>query len=894
MVGTTISHYKVLEKIGQGGMGEVYRAEDTNLSRDVAIKVLPEQFTKDPQRLARFEREAKLLASLNHPNIAAIYGFEEADDVRFLAMELVEGETLAERVAKGPVPVEEALEVCRQIAEGLEAAHEKGVIHRDLKPANVKVTPEGKVKILDFGLAKAFEDETLATDISQSPTLTEEMTRAGVILGTAAYMSPEQAKGEAVDKRADIFAFGCVLYELLTGKRTFDGKTITETLGAIIHKEPDWDGLPATTPWRIQELLRRCLTKDAHDRLRDIATVRIEVKLALYEPATVLPIGVTSAVQPGGQRWAMTVGLVVLTAVVAGLGVWLLVQPSSPEQSLNRFVVTPSPPAVLASVPSNDVTISPDGRQLVYMGNAEGGRQLYLRSLDDLVDRPIPGTTGSGGEVFFSPDGESIAFFAEGKLKKTSLAGGAPITLCDSQGGSRTGDWFENTIVYTASLQSDQGLYRVSVNGGKPEMLATVDEGELAYLLPAFLPDGKNLLFTILPNGAEYQTALLSLETGERKVVLENARQARYLSTGHLVYEQSRTGNLMAAPFDLAALEVTGDSVPVVQQVRENVPGLVDYAVSDNGTLVYVPGDSGVPKGSLVWVDRKGTARIVTPEKRGYTMPRISPDGRQVALSMMEDDGSRNVWIYDLEENLFNRLTFEGDQNRLVIWEPNGQWITFDSDRDGARHLFRQLADGSGPAEPLLTTLVAAIPNSWSPDGKVLAFHMGGSGAQDLWILPMEGEREPRALIESPRSYCCAVFSPDSKWLAYVSSEKGQRQVYVSPYPEPDVKWLVSGEEDGGEPVWAPDGSELFYRSGEKMMVVPVETEPTFKVGKSEELFEGSYTVSTTNPGYLQYYDISPDGQRFLMIKKELLQEEAQINVVLNWFEELKRLVPTN
>ena len=370
MIGTTLSHYKVIEKIGQGGMGEVYRAEDTNLSREVAIKVLPEQFTQDPQRLARFEREAKLLASLNHPNIAAIYGFEEADDVRFLAMELVPGDTLQERVAKGPVPVEEALEVCRQIAEGVEAAHEKGVIHRDLKPANVKVTPEGKVKILDFGLAKAFEDEVSFTDISQSPTLTEEMTRAGVILGTAAYMSPEQAKGEAVDKRADIFAFGCVLYELLTGKRTFDGKTITETLGAIIHKEPDWAALPATTPWRIQELLRRCLTKDAHDRLPHIANVRIEVKLALYEPAGELPTGVASAIQPGQQRWVLTVGLVV-GAVVAGLAVWLFIQPSSPEQSLNRFVIRPSPPVVLASSNSNEVAISPDGRQLVYLGVGE-------------------------------------------------------------------------------------------------------------------------------------------------------------------------------------------------------------------------------------------------------------------------------------------------------------------------------------------------------------------------------------------------------------------------------------------------------------------------------------------------------------------------------------------
>jgi len=769
MIGKTLSHYKVLEKIGQGGMGEVYRAEDTNLSREVAIKVLPEQFTKDPQRLARFEREAKLLASLNHPNIAAIYGFEEADDVRFLAMELVPGDTLAEKVAKGPLPVEEALEICRQIAEGVEAAHEKGVIHRDLKPANVKVTPEGKVKILDFGLAKAFEEDTLVTDISQSPTLTEEMTRAGVILGTAAYMSPEQAKGKPVDKRADVFAFGAVLYELLTGKRAFEGETITETIAKVLESEPKWELLPENTPWTIRSLLRRCLTKVVDDRLDGIANVRIEIKLALEEPATELPTGVASVAQPGVQRWGLTVGLVV-GAVIAGLAVWLLVQPSSPEQSLNRFVIRPSPPVVLASTNSNEVAISPDGRQLVYMGVGEGVSQLYLRSLDDFVDRAIPGTEGAVASVFFSPDGKSIGFFAEGKLKKTSLAGGSPITLCDAPPGRRSGDWFEDTIVFTASFGTGQGLYRVSANGGEPEMLATVnpDEGERRHFLPDFLPDGKDLLFTI-ELGTSFQTALLSLETGERKVVLENARQARYLSTGHLIYEQGRTGNLMVVPFDLDILEVTGDSVPVVQGVRQNTPGNVDYAISDNGTLIYVP-STGVLESTLVWVDREGQEEPLAAEPQSYQSPRFSPDGSRLAITINESDGS-DVWIYDLEREILTRLTFDPAADHYPVWTPDGRRIVFDSGRAGAEaghNLFWKAADGTGQVERLTTSPNNQTANSFSPDGKRLVFL-----ATDLQVLSMEGERTSQPLFQNQSSEAKARISPDGHWIAYESNESG-------------------------------------------------------------------------------------------------------------------------
>ena len=674
-------------------------------------------------------------------------------------------------------------------------------------------------------------------------------------------------------------------------------RQLQKRLGAIIHKEPDWAALPATTPWRIQELLRRCLTKDAHDRLRDIANVRVEIKLALAEPTTESPTGAASAAQPTRRLWAMAVGLVALTAVVTGLAIWSLMPPRV-LPPLTKLAITPLLTTPLGDAQDNDLAISADGRQVLYRASSErGSQQLYLHSMDDLVDRPISGTEDTPlGSPFFSPDGKSVAFFRQGRLHRVSLSGGSSMVLCVAS-PSMSGSWgSDDTIVFSSGSDFGQQLYRVSASGGEREVLATPDsdKGEINYRKPQILPGGKAVLFTI-GRGAlnSPQIAVLLLETGEQKILIEDGRQAKYINTGHLIYEQGRTGNLIAVLFDIATLEVMGDRVPVLQGVRQSTPGAVDYALSDEGTLVYVSGGER-QKGNLVWVDRTGMEQIITQEKRNYAMPRISPDGKRVAVSIFADDGSRNVWIYDLEQTLLSRLTFEGNRNGTQIWTPDGKWITFDSDRDGTRHVFRRLADGSGPAEPLITTNPrAATPNSWSPDGSVFAFHMNDTGGmRDIWILPMEGDQEPRILITSPNTNCCAVFSPDGKWLAYVSSEKGQVHVYVSPYPEPNVKWLVSGEEGGGEPVWSPDGSELYYRSRDKMMVVPFDTEPALRVGKPEELFEGSYTVSATNPGFLQYYDISSDGQQFLMIKEEQTAA-GQINVVLNWFEELKRLVPT-
>ena len=881
MIGKTLSHYKVIEKIGQGGMGEVYRAEDTNLSREVAIKVLPEQFTKDPQRLARFEREAKLLASLNHPNIAAIYGFEEADDVRFLAMELVPGETLQERVAKGPVPVEEALEVCRQIAEGVEAAHEKGVIHRDLKPANVKVTPEGKVKILDFGLAKAFEAEVPVTDISQSPTLTEEMTRAGVILGTAAYMSPEQARGKPVDKRSDVFAFGCVLYELLTSHRAFGGDTVTDTLAKILEGQPDWNVLPQTVPSTIRFLMSRCLQKDPKKRLQHIDGARILIEEALSGATTASAIGLGGVLQPARWKLAIPWSITAAVTIVAAVAIWnltgLVLRSVSPPPT--HFVISPPKTAPLGDFGGNDLAISPDGRRIVYLARPGGTRQIYVRSLDALTALPIPGTENAGSP-FFSPDGNSVAFFAAGKLQRISLDGGPPITICDApfEPGS-SGSWGpDGTIVFWASRS---GLSRVSANGGQPESLVRPDpdKGEVGYENPQILPGGKAVLFTVQREDFSRQISVLSLETGEQQILVEGASQPNYLPTGHLLYRVQGTENLSAVPFDLQRLEVTGDSTPILQGVRRSVAG-ADYAVSENGTLAYVPGGVGSQeRRSLLWVDREGQSQSLMEDERRFSSPSLSPDGERLAVTE-----NFNIWAYEMARGILTPLTFGSRIDRSPIWTPDGKRFTFSIAGSG---IFWMPADGSGEAEQLTESQTLQIPNSWSPDD-VLAYSEGLPSSGDLWVLPLEEERKPQEFLVTEFNERHPMFSPNGRWIAFTSNRSGQDEIYVKPYPTQGG--LVQISPDGGrEPVWARDGIELFYRNGNQMMGVSVQTESSFTAERPRLVFEGSYIPSQFD--WASNYDISPDGKQFLMIKQAEVQ--TQINVVLNWFEELKRLVPT-
>ena len=628
MIGQTISHYKINSKLGEGGMGEVYRATDTKLNRDVALKVLPKAFAADRERMARFSREAQVLASLNHPNIASIYGLEDSEDKHALVLELVEGETLAERVNRGSIPLEESLKIALQMAEALEAAHQTGIIHRDLKPANVKITPEGKVKVLDFGLAKALEEEVLAEDVSHSPTISDMATRAGMILGTAAYMSPEQARRKPVDKRTDIWAFGAVLYEMLTAKRAFEGGDASEVLASVIKVDIDWNKLPNDIPQVLKRWLRRCLQADPKRRLHDIADFRIEIEEYLSDPAadeidravTFLPA--VSKRQMVGWLLLSAIASVIITL----MAVWMLSPQPVPKPLTRMALVLPSDQQ-LSSSARHQVALSPEGTHLVYVAD----NQLYLRAMDQLEAAPIPGTAeGKGRSPFFSPGGEWVGFYAGGELKKVSIAGGTPVTLSEAQSPNGASWGADGRIVFG---QGRKGIFQVPATGGTKELLISVAGSEEAHG-PQVLPGGQSVLFTLggpVP-WDDAQIAVQSLETGERKVLVNGGTDARYVSTGHLVYV--RAGTLLAVPFDLGSLEVNGDPVPIVQGVLQvegtGLTGAAQFSFSDLGSLVYVPG-GGAFEHRLVWVDRNGVEAPIKAEPRPYQQPRLSPDGRLLA-----------------------------------------------------------------------------------------------------------------------------------------------------------------------------------------------------------------------------------------------------------------------
>jgi len=880
VIGRTLLHYRITEKLGAGGMGEVWRAADTKLGRHVAIKVLPERFASDKERLARFEREARVLAQLNHSNIAAIYGFEQVEGLHFLVLEYVPGPTLAETLAGGPLEPDEALRIAAQIVDAFEEAHDKGVVHRDLKPANVKVTPEGKVKVLDFGLAKALADEAPYGDPTGSPTLTVAATRAGVILGTAAYMSPEQARGRRLDKRTDIWSFGCVLYELLTGRQAFGGDNITDVIAAIVTKEPDWTRLPAT-PAAVHRLLRRCLQKDPKDRLRDIADARFELQQSVLEPPAAAPVPAVVAAPSRGPRWLLLAAAAVAGALGAGLTAWVLLRRPPPPAPTMRFTI-PFPPGefVDSSSTSSAVALSPDGAKLVFSSRRGSDSRLYLRAIDQLEAKALPGTEGARNP-FFSPDGQWIAFSQDGRLKKLSIAGGAPVALCSARlvGGGAWGP--DGTIVFHDVIGA--GLWRVSASGGAPQRLTT-PKGEIDHWLPHFLPDAKSVLFTIVTGSEDNRLAVLSLETGQRRVVMEGGGSGRYLASGHLVF--LRNGVLFAAPFELARLQASQPAVPVVEGVGgTSLPAGGHLALSGSGTLVYVSGVSSV-ENALVWVDPKGVAQPLAGPRRFFGQPRLSPDGQRVAVTSRA--GNPDIWVHQIARGALSRLTVEPGEDETPIWSPDGKTIAYSSSRQGQpRAVLARPADGSGAEQRLWSSDHHIHLNSWSPDGKTVAFSESNpTTSWDLWLLPLDGERKARPFLQTQFEELLAAFSPDGRWLAYQSNETGRAEIYIQPYPGPGPKSPISTA-GGTEPLWRSDGRELFFLSGDKMMAVSIDTRSGVAPGTPRTLFE-TRLIAPVPPTY----DVTGDGRRFLMVQRGGDAGDNQLHVVVNWSEELKRRVP--
>ncbi len=894
------SRYEILGQIGAGGMGEVYRALDKNLDRNVAIKILPADFAEDKERMARFDREAKLLAALNHPNIAAIHGLEESEGRRFLVLELAEGETLQARLNRGALPMDDTLEICRQLAEGLEAAHEKGIVHRDLKPGNIMISPESKVKILDFGLAKVFGGETTGIDIEKSPTITAQMTEPGVIMGTAAYMSPEQARSRPVDKKADIWAFGCVLFECLTGTRAFYGETVSEILAHILKGEPDWRRLPSVTPARVRALLRRCLERDPRQRLHDIADARIEIEI----PETSFPE--EKRFTQRSSRWLAVAGAAVI--LFAGILIGrVLIQPPQPTvaPSIVTSTIKLEPGYRLDGItmdlnrPSRTaMAISKDGKFIVYCGVEEDtGPQakprLYLRRTDRLEAEPITGTDG-GISPFLSPDDRWVGFWADNKLKKVLVEGGVATDLCDTSPLLFGANWGPgNTIVFADG--GTGGLSAVSADGGKPELLTDPDpkREEASHRLPAWLPNRKAVLFTAMRHNWDTHPwlCLLRPDTREWRTLLQDAADARYIPTGHLVF--MRQGTLMAVRFDLARMEIIGQPVALVADVIQAFStggwyhtGAGQFDVSDAGSLIYATGGMiPDPEQTLVWVDLSGVEKPVTDRPFAYFGPRLSPDGRRIAYST--EGLERKIFVYDIGRDTNNPLTNEG---RAVypIWTPDGKRLVFGWHKSLAQNLFWQPFDGSLPMERLTTSEYVQRPGASSRDGRTIAFVEILSNANtDIALLDVPS-KTAAPFLNSPFNEYCPEFSPDGRWLAYASDESSRVEVYVRAIPGPGGKQQVSSN-GGSEPLWSKDGQKLYYRWEDQ--VWDVDILPAGGFGKPRLLFK--------KPGYrmgfpVRAYDLSLDGKRFLMVRVGHVKPSpiTEIILVQNWFEEIKRLVP--
>jgi serine/threonine-protein kinase len=916
--GDRVGSCEIVALIGAGGMGEVYRARDTTLEREVALKVLPETFATDPDRLARFQREAKVLASLNHPHIAAIYGLADAGNTHALILELVEGPTLADRIARGPLPVDEAIAVAKQIAEALEAAHERGIIHRDLKPANIKVRDDGTVKVLDFGLAKAMEPASaISPMLTNSPTITTPamVTGVGTLLGTAAYMSPEQAKGRPADKRSDVWAFGCVLFEMLTGKRAFEGEDVSDTLAAVLRAEPQWIGFPSNTPVAVRTLVRHCLEKDRRHRISDISTPRF----ILHDPSIGgSAISVESRRPPLRRRLVpILIGMIAVAALTGGV-VWRMTRGATAVPSVTRFQITLDGQV---STAGSFAAISPDGTKIVYATD-----RLYVRSLSELAARPIAGTEHVGGLIgtpVFSADGRSIAFWfgpdpTKGELKKVAVDGGPVLTIASASYPFGM-TWGREGIVFGQIAGSPRGIVRVSPNGGKPELLVGAKPDEFA-IEPQILPGEDAVLFTYasglnaaIPSATTWdkaQVVVQSLRTGARSIVVDGGSAGRYIPSGHLVYAVG--GTLLAAPFDLTRRQSTGPAIPVVERVVRAVAGTFAlgsalFSVSDTGSLVYVAGDRsitqvGTARGLLARTNRKGETEALKLPEAAYEFPRVSPDGTRLAYDTVEGDETV-VWVYELSGAVAPiRLTF-GGHNRFPIWTPDGQRITFQSDREGDSGIFWQRADGTGIAERLTKAgMLRHVPLTWSPRGDVLVFATAG-GQSSLQTLSLADKKiEPFGHVEASTIVTpTASFSPDGRWLAYsLPNASGPTSVvFVQPFPSTGAKYQIS-EGPGTGPVWSRDGREMFFVSFSstqpRLFSARVTTSPAFSF-TSPTIVEWPGDVGANTIDGRQY-DIQPDGQHFIRLVAAGDRPSSgpppnpPIQVVLNWFEELKQRVP--
>ncbi len=919
LVGRRLSEYEITARIGVGGMGEVYRAHDVKLGRDVAVKVLPAPMAQDTARIARFKREAQILATLNHPHIAAIYALEESEDVVALVLELVDGPTLADRIRQRGLAMNDALMIARQIAEALEAAHAKGIIHRDLKPANIKAPDGGTVKVLDFGLAKAIDQET-ARDRSQLTM--SHATQEGMILGTATYMSPEQARGLAVDKRTDIWAFGCVMYETITGRKAFEGNTVPDCLAAILGQDPDWTALSALAPPSIVALIKRCLEKDVLHRLADIGEARRQLEDVLATDTTRvsprLVEGTAKRRVPKLTYVASIVGLLVAGAFGVRAVRQLTLQPERVDIGLAFDEFIPS-------THSSELALSSDGTLIAYASSkrmtsmpkmnpgSDGAvdsaqpddssgaampsiamtEQIYVRPIGESTARPLGGALGSG--PFFSPDGKWLGFWhaPTGTLRKVAVTGGAPVKICDAVSGIAGATWGPDDTIVFAWFD----LFRVPASGGSPTTLLKVDEarGERFFRHPSFLPSGKAILFTVgMADSYSYDDAdigVLSLETGKKRILVQGGTSPRYAPSGHLIY--ARAGALLAVPFDPEKLEVTGQPFPVANGVFMSAnTGMAAFSISQTGDLVYAAGPEERGTRLPVWVDTHGHKSALPVKPQSYLHPRLSPDGRQLAIEV--EGASHDIFTYDFARaGEPTKMSFDG-ASHWPSWTPDGRRLTFRSWKTGTMTMWWMRADRSTPPELLTSIGSMQSPESWSPNGKTLAFTQmdDPQSGSDIYTLSLDGDKTPRALLRTKFSEGSPKFSPNGAWLAYSTNESGQPEVWAMAYPAGER--IPISTNGGTDPVWRHDGRQLYYRRGDQMMVVDVSYRPSLKASKPRMLWRGNYLAGAGSSCGMAgptsaNYDVTPDGERFLMIEDASSTAESErLRVVSNWSVELK------